>query len=199
MAERRMFAKTIIDSDAFLELPITAQLLYFHLSMRADDDGFCNKPRAIMNMIGAKNDDMKALRDNKFVIIFDNGVTVIKHWRIHNYIRKDPYSETKYKFEKSTLYLDENNAYSVNPQFRDESVTSPSTERQRAVNEPSTQDRLGNSKDSLNKKNIYISTDKNFSDFPENVENSAENPEMEFERRRAMAMEMAQKRAGGTA
>lgn len=151
MAERRMFAKTIIDSDAFLELSMASQLLYFHLSMRADDDGFVNKPRSIMNMIGAKNDDMKALLEHKFLILFDSGVVVIKHWRIHNYIRKDTYHETKYKFEKSSLYLDENDAYSVNVQtavtaplqVRDESVTSPSRVRDESL----TQDRLGNSKD----------------------------------------------------
>ena len=116
MAERRMFAKTIIDSDAFLDLPISAQALYFHLSMRADDEGFINKPRAIMNMIGAKNDDMKLLIDKKFVIYFDSGVIVIKHWKIHNYIQPNRLKETKYKFEKASLYLDENNAYSTTPQ-----------------------------------------------------------------------------------
>lgn len=148
MAERRMFAKTIIDSDAFLELPITAQLLYFHLSMRADDDGFCNKPRAIMNMCGAKNDDIKALIENKFLIIFENGVVVIKHWRIHNYIRKDTYNETKYKFEKASLYLDENNCYSVHEQPALEAEPS----RGRSVDDPSTQDRLG--KDRVDKVSI---------------------------------------------
>jgi hypothetical protein len=142
MAERRMFAKTIIDSDAFLEMPITAQLLYFHLSMRGDDDGFINKPRAIMRLCGAKDDDLKILFAKKFVIPFDSGVVVIKHWKIHNYIRKDTYTETKYKEEKALLELDENSSYRLlcEPllRTRDESVTSPST-----------QDRLG--KDSIGK------------------------------------------------
>ena len=132
MAERRMFAKTIIDSDAFLEMPITAQLLYFHLSMRADDDGFINKPKAIMRMCGAKDDDLKILFTKKFIIPFESGVVVIKHWKIHNYIRKDTYTETKYKEEKSLLELDENSSYRLlcEPQVqpRDESVTSPSTQ-----------------------------------------------------------------------
>ena len=111
MAERRMFAKTIIDSDAFLEMPITAQLLYFHLSMRADDDGFVNKPKSIMRMTGCKDYDLRMLFAKKFLIPFESGVVVIKHWRIHNYIRKDTYTETKYKEEKASLEMDENNAY----------------------------------------------------------------------------------------
>lgn len=111
MAERRMFAKTIIDSDAFLEMPATSQLLYFHLSMRADDEGFINKPKSIMKMVGAKDDDMNVLIARKFVIPFESGVVVIKHWKIHNYIQKDRFIETKYKDERAMLELDENNSY----------------------------------------------------------------------------------------
>lgn len=132
MAERRMFAKTIIDSDAFLEMPTTSQLLYFHLAMRADDDGFINKPKSLMRMVGCKDDDLKLLFAKKFLIPFESGVVVIKHWKIHNYIRKDTYTETKYKEEKATLELDENSAYRLTDgsplQLRDESVTSPSTQ-----------------------------------------------------------------------
>lgn len=132
MAERRMFAKTIIDSDAFLDMPITSQLLYFHLSMRADDDGFVNKPKSIMRMIGGKDDDIKVLFAKKFLIPFESGVVVIKHWKIHNYIRKDTYTETKYKEEKSLLETDENSAYRLSVtdtlQLRDESVTGTSTQ-----------------------------------------------------------------------
>ena len=83
MAERRMFAKTIIDSDAFLDMPVTARLLYYDLAMRADDDGFVNSPKKIMRMIGASQDDLSILCLRKFLIPFDNGVVVIKHWRIH--------------------------------------------------------------------------------------------------------------------
>lgn len=137
MAERRMFAKTIIDSDAFLDMPVTSQLLYFHLSMRADDDGFVNKPKSIMRMIGTKDDDIKLLFAKKFLIPFDSGVVAIKHWKIHNYIRKDTYTETKYKEELSTLEMDENNAYRIaEPEIIgicDESVTSPSQERDESV------------------------------------------------------------------
>jgi hypothetical protein len=127
-----MFAKTIIDSDAFLEMPTTSQLLYFHLSMRADDDGFVNKPKSLMRMVGCKDDDLKILFVKKFLIPFESGVVVIKHWKIHNYIRKDTYTETKYKEERATLELDENSAYRLTDadplQIRDESVTSPSTQ-----------------------------------------------------------------------
>lgn len=113
MAQRRMFAKTIIDSDAFLDMPHTTQLLYFHLSMRADDDGFINNPKNIMRMIGCKDDDLKILLTKKFILPFESGVVVIKHWQVHNYIQKDRYTETKYKEEKSMLKLDENKAYQL--------------------------------------------------------------------------------------
>ena len=113
MAERRMFAKSIVDSDAFLEMPMSARLLYYDLSMRADDDGFVNSPRKIMKFVGATNDDMNILIARKFVIAFDNGVVVIKHWRIHNYIQSDRYKETNYKEQKALLTLDENKAYKM--------------------------------------------------------------------------------------
>lgn len=111
MAERRMFAKTIIDSDAFLDMSVTARLLYYDLSMRADDDGFVNSPKKIMRMIGASEDDLRMLVARKFIIPFENGVVVIKHWRIHNYIRKDRYNETTYSEQKELLELDENGSY----------------------------------------------------------------------------------------
>ena len=95
MAERRMFAKTIIDSDAFLDMPATSQLLYFHLAMRADDDGFVNSPKKILRVIGCGEDDLKLLFAKKFLIPFDSGVVVIKHWKIHNYIQKDRYKYWK--------------------------------------------------------------------------------------------------------
>ncbi len=115
MAERRMFAKTIILSDAFLDMPLSARCLYFTLGMLADDDGFVNNPKSIMRQVGASTDDLNLLMCKKFVLTFESGVVVIKHWRVHNLIRKDRYNETKYVKEKSTLYLDENNAYTQNP------------------------------------------------------------------------------------
>ena len=113
MAERRMFAKTIIDSDAFLEMPATTQLLYFNLSMRADDDGFINNPKSIMRNARCNDDDLKLLIAKKFIIPFESGIVVVKHWKIHNYIAKDRYTETKYKEEKALLSLDENKAYTT--------------------------------------------------------------------------------------
>ena len=113
MANRRMFAKTIIDSDAFLDMPPSTQVLYFHLAMRADDDGFINNPKTIMRIVGAKDDDIKLLIAKRFIIPFESGVVVIKHWRIHNYIQKDRYTETKYIEEKNQLIINEKNAYSL--------------------------------------------------------------------------------------
>lgn len=113
MAERRMFAKTIIDSDAFLDMPLTAQALYFHLSMRADDDGFVNNPKKIQRMIGCNDDDMKLLIVKLFVIPFESGVCVIKHWKVHNYIQKDRYKETSCIDERKCLSVQENGVYSI--------------------------------------------------------------------------------------
>lgn len=106
-----MFAKTIVDSDAFLEMPQSTQLMYFHLSMRADDEGFINNPKAIMRSVGCKDDDMRLLISKKFIIPFESGVVVIKHWKIHNYIQSDRFIPTKYQDEKMQLELDENKAY----------------------------------------------------------------------------------------
>ena len=113
MAERRMFAKTIIDSDAFLDMPLSTQALYFHLSMRADDDGFINNPKKIQRMVGASDDDLKLLIVKNFIIPFESGIVVIKHWRIHNYIQKDRYKATVYKDEYEMLEVKENNAYTI--------------------------------------------------------------------------------------
>ncbi|ACD22916.1 hypothetical protein FDE76_01625 [Clostridium botulinum] len=113
MAEKRMFSKTIIDSDIFLDMPLSSQCLYFHLSMRADDDGFINNPRKIQRMIGCSNDDLNLLIAKKFLITFESGVVVIKHWRIHNYIQNDRYKETVYTEEKSQLYIEKNKSYTL--------------------------------------------------------------------------------------
>ena len=111
MAERRMFAKTIVLSDAFLDMPLSARCLYFTLGMLADDDGFVNSPKSIMRQAGASQDDLNLLMVKRFILKFDSGVIVIKHWRIHNYIQKDRYKESKYMEEKATLMIDQNGAY----------------------------------------------------------------------------------------
>lgn len=111
MAERRMFAKAIIDSDAFLDMPLSTQALYFHLSMRADDEGFVGNPKKIQRMIGASDDDCKLLVMKRFILTFESGIIVIKHWKIHNYIQADRFKETTYLEEKSMLTLDKKKAY----------------------------------------------------------------------------------------
>lgn len=113
MAERRMFAKTIIDSDAFLDMPLSSQCLYFHLSMRADDEGFLNNPKKIQRMVGASEDDLKLLLAKNFIIAFDTGVVVIKHWKIHNYIQSDRFKKTVYTEERAMLKEKENKAYTL--------------------------------------------------------------------------------------
>ena len=149
MAERRMFAKNVIDSDLFLDMPLSTQALYFHLAMRADDDGFVNNPKKIARMIGVNDDSLKLLCSKQFIIPFESGIVVIKHWKIHNYIRKDTYKETAYKDEKCRLSVDESDRYFI----RDKSVTASSQLRDDIVDGSLTQDRIG--KDRIGKDNIY--------------------------------------------
>lgn len=113
MAERRMFAKKITESDSFLDMPSSTQMLYFHLSMNADDDGFVNNPKKIQRMCGASDDDFKLLIAKSFVILFESGIIVIKHWKMHNYIQSDRYRPTDYVDEKSMLGIKKNKAYTL--------------------------------------------------------------------------------------
>ena len=106
-----MFTKKITESDAFLDMPSSTQVLYFHLNMAADDDGFVNNPKKIQRMTGCSDDDMKLLIMKSFILIFESGVIVIKHWKMHNYIQSDRYKPTDYVDEKSTLQLKKNKAY----------------------------------------------------------------------------------------
>lgn len=111
MAERRMFAKSIVLSDAFLDMPLSTRCLYFTLGMLADDDGFIGNPKSIMRQCGASQDDMLMLIQKRFVLTFDNGVIVIKHWRINNYLQNDRHKDTNYLEELDTLKLDRKGAY----------------------------------------------------------------------------------------
>lgn len=150
MAERRMFTQKIIDSDAFLDMPLTTQALYFHLNMRADDDGFINNPKKICRMIGASEDDLKLLIAKRFVLAFEKGVIVIKHWRMHNLIRKDRYSPTQYEDEFMSLDIKDNGSYTEKmPQIQgiEEYGNQMATSWQPVGNQMATQDRLG--KDSI--------------------------------------------------
>ena len=113
MAERRMFSKKITDSDAFYEMSSAAQALYFHLNQAADDDGFNNQIQIAMFKAHASSDDLKILMAKKFIIRFENGVIVIKHWRLHNTIRKDRYTPTNFKKELALLNIKENGSYTL--------------------------------------------------------------------------------------
>ncbi len=168
MAERRMFAKTIVLSDAFLDMPMTARCLYFTLGMFADDDGFVNNPKGVVRQIGASSEDIDTLITNKFLIAFDGGVVVIKHWRISNYLQKDRYCQTKYKELMDQLQLDENNAYTM--PGSDTAAQSPDSMYTHNVY---TQDRLGKvsiGKDSIDKDNSVPSGTKKQKFMPPSVE-----------------------------
>lgn len=130
-----MFSPDIVESDAFLDMPVSSQSLYFHLGMYADDDGFVS-PKRIMRMIGVSDDDIKVLVSKRFVLPFDNGVVVIKHWKINNLVRKDWYKETQYVEQKKTLLIKENGAYTDNTSHKklvNETTTSSVTVRSRRL------------------------------------------------------------------
>ncbi len=137
-----MFAKTIIDSDAFLDMPASAQALYFHLAMRADDDGFINNPKKVMRIVGASNDDAKILLTKRFLLEFDSGIIVIKHWWMHNYIQKDRYKPTVYQEEKAQLSKKPNGSYTFG-----EGEKLLDTECIQDVSKVEAQDRLGKDRD----------------------------------------------------
>lgn len=112
MAQRRMFSKDITENDAFLDMPLSTQALYFHLGMQADDDGFVS-PKRIARMIGAQSDDLRILIAKKFVLEFDDGVIVIKHWKMNNYIQNDRKKETAHKEKLAMLTVKENGGYKM--------------------------------------------------------------------------------------
>lgn len=137
MAERRMFSKSIIDSDPFVDMPVSAQLLYFHLGMHADDDGFVSNPKQIQRSVGCSADDIKLLAVKGFIILFESGIVVITHWKVHNYIQKDRYKPTSYQIERSKIQFNKNGVYTLD------------TDCIQNVYTLDTQDRLG--KDKLGK------------------------------------------------
>lgn len=158
MADKRMLARTIIESDPFMNMPAEAQMLYVHLNLAADDDGFVANPRTVMRMCGASEDSMKLLIAKKFVLSFQKGddfIYLIKHWKIHNTIQKDRYKASNFRALLREVYLDENKAYSMTPgegkkpalppaldANRIQDVSTPDTDCIQPVSEPETQNRL---------------------------------------------------------
>ena len=203
MAERRMFAKTIIDSDAFLEMPLSTQALYFHLSMRADDDGFLNNAKKVMRMIGANQNDLDLLLVKNFVIKFEDGICVIKHWRIHNYIQTDRYHETMYKDNKNLLNIDENKAYTLKNTGKKlegnriiEVIEPMDTECIQDVSKMDTQVRLELGKDSIGKDSIEKKKEKKkkTSGLDEIINNYTSNLELQETLQDFLKMRKAQKK-----
>ena len=152
MAQRRMFSKKVTDTDAFLDMPLSTQALYFHLNMHADDDGFIDNTKTIQRMIGSSDDDRKLLVTKQFLLPFENGVVVIKDWRVHNYIRKDTYNQTMYPNELEQLNINDSGQYERQDLL-------PYTERPRDVDETLTQVRLGKDRLGKDRKDILSGSD----------------------------------------
>lgn len=145
MADKRMFAKDLIASDKFTDMSLSTQALYFHLSLQADDDGFVNNPKRIRTMIGASDDDLKHLVEKGYIIPFEEGIIVIRHWKCNNYIRKDRYKpSTTPQWNK--LYVAPGGVYTLD-----------SNSGQPLVNQWSTQNSID--KDSIDENNIYDDDD----------------------------------------
>lgn len=113
MAQKRMFSLSVVDTDQFLEMPLSSRLLYYELGMRADDDGFVANWKKILAFTGLKEDDMKVLIAKQYVIPFESGVIVIRHWRMNNYLQNDRTKPTIYQNELSKLSTDDNNVYNM--------------------------------------------------------------------------------------
>ena len=153
MALRRMFSMKIVDTDAFLDMPLSTQALYFHLAMRADDDGFVSNPKKIVRMLGVQEDELKVLFAKKFIIGFENGVVVIKHWKIHNYIQNDRYTPTTYTRELAMLGTKDNGGYTLDT----ERIQIGDTGKVRIG-----KDRLGKLKEDSETSSLSISKNKHF-------------------------------------
>lgn len=166
MAERRMFAKTIVLSDAFLDMPMSARCLYFTLGMLADDDGFVGSPKAIMRQCGASEDDMRILVSKKYVLGFDSGVLVIKHWRLNNYLRNDRHVQTTYTEELATLGIDDKGAYTQNVEKMERLPVGIPNDNQ-VVDSRYTQDRLGKDRED---NNIYSRAEDSPTAHPEQAD-----------------------------
>ena len=158
MAERRMLAKSIIESDMFSNMPLDAQMLYIRLNLAADDDGFVSNPRAVMRMCGASDDCMRILVSKKFVLSFEVGddfVFLIKHWRVHNYLRSDRYKASTFKSLLRDVYYDENKAYSLTPgDGHVPCVQDMDTNGIPTVYQMDTQDRIGKDRKGKSKESI---------------------------------------------
>lgn len=152
MAERRMFSSKIVCSDAFTEMPFSAQALYFQLNMEADDDGFLNNARRVQRTILASEEDLNLLLEKRFILGFQNGVIVVKHWRMNNQIRKDRYTPTQYQEEFSSLEIKPDGAYTE--RNKESAVDSLATTWQPDGNQMATKDSIG--KVSIGKDNIDL-------------------------------------------
>lgn len=144
MAERRMFAKSIVLSDAFLDMPLSARCLYFTLGMLADDDGFVGSPKAIMRQCGASQDDMAVLLQKRFILAFESGVIVIKHWRMNNYLQNDRHKDTTYLEELATLDIDDKGAYTEKKEMYTECIQTVYTGKDSIGKDSKDKVRLGN-------------------------------------------------------
>lgn len=145
LGEKRMFSRRVVESDAFLDMSAGAQMLYFHLCMNADDEGFIASPKRITRMVGAEQKDYKALVSNRFVLEFESGVIVIKHWWINNTARKDRCQPTGYTEERAKLFIKDNRAYTLNG-------NQASTTCQPYDNQASTQNKIKENKIKQNKR-----------------------------------------------
>lgn len=146
MAQRRMFSQKVVETDRFLDMALTAQTLYFHLGMHADDDGFVGNPKSLRRMIVASEDDLKALVEKGYLILFEDGVVAIRDWLVSNYVKKDRYTPTIYTTDRQLLVVDRNRCYQLAAEVTPEDTVEPERIQNGSKMDPQVrlvQDRLG--------------------------------------------------------
>lgn len=207
-----MFRLDVLETDAFMDMPLSTQALYFHLNLRADDDGFIGNPKMIVRNIGASMDDFNLLLAKRFVLQFESGVIVVKHWRMHNTLSKGRYHETNFTDEKRLLLLKDNGAYSFsegNPiddsrqieMGQRQALPKPAkceeneqTNNRRTIDEPKTTKGLGLG---LGKDKEYMdiyacTTDENTANSSESAENESVEPSQNNKRRSSQKVEITE-------
>ena len=147
MRNRRMTSVSVIRSDFFLDMPLSAQALYFQLNAEADDDGIVANPKSVMRLIGANTNDFDILLAKKFLIKFEDGTIAIKHWRVNNTIPKDRYKPTEYQENMSLLYLKDNGIYTLDPSKGTPCLQSVSTSGNTSYPQVVSQDNISKDKE----------------------------------------------------
>lgn len=169
MAERRMFSKAVARSDSFIDMPLSTQALYFQLGLDADDDGFIVGVKAVQKLLGCGDDDLKLLIAKRFLLVFESGLLLVRHWKVNNYIRGDRHKATIYCDEYEQIYMDKNNTYQYKSDLKNSNILNQNSMLNVGVpndNQMTTQ----TSTDKTNLGEINIDKNNNVSNYVDNFD-----------------------------